>query len=127
MAAFSTARGWSAKEIAGLLTSPHVFTATIPDGFVMGRVIVDEAELLTIAVSPAAQGQGFGATLLADFERIAFQRGATRALLEVATDNFSALALYRRAGWIACGSRHAYYTRPDGTTCDAVLMERHLT
>ena len=127
VAAFITTRGWSADEIVQLQSSPHVFTVECPNGFAMGRVVVDEAELLTVAVTPAAQGQGIGAKLLQDFEHRATQRGATRAFLEVAKDNSAALALYQRAGWSTCGQRPAYYTRSDGSTCDATLMEKHLT
>ncbi|NDW53544.1 N-acetyltransferase [Aliiroseovarius sp. PrR006] len=127
VAAFLAARGWSADEIAQLQTSPHVFTVSCPEGFTMGRVVVDEAELLTVAVTPAAQGQGIGAKLLQDFEHTAAKRGATRAFLEVATDNTAALSLYQAAGWSTCGQRPAYYTKSDGSTCDAILMEKHLT
>ncbi|WP_424940539.1 GNAT family N-acetyltransferase [Aliiroseovarius sp. S253] len=127
VAAFKTSRGWSTDEIAQLQASPHVFTVSCPDGFVMGRVVVDEAELLTIAVAPMAQGRGIGVKLLQDFERTAAERGAARAFLEVAKDNTAALVLYRRADWSICGQRPAYYTRSDGSTCDAILMEKHLT
>lgn len=127
VAAFVATRGWSADEIAQLQTSPLVFTVAQPSGFAMGRVVVDEAELLTVAVIPAAQGHGIGAKLLQDFECTAADRGATRAFLEVADDNAAARALYRKAGWSTCGQRPAYYTRSDGTTCDAILMEKHLT
>lgn len=127
VAAFVTSRGWSADEIAQLQASPHVFSVAHPNGFVMGRVVVDEAELLTIAVAPEAQGHGIGAKLLRDFEQSAANRGATRAFLEVAEDNTIARALYQKAGWTTCGQRPAYYTRPDGSTYDAILMEKHLT
>ncbi|WP_298910226.1 ribosomal protein S18-alanine N-acetyltransferase [uncultured Aliiroseovarius sp.] len=127
VAAFVATRGWSADEIAQLQTSPLVFTVAQPNGFAMGRVVVDEAELLTVAVAPEAQGHGIGEKLLQDFECTAADRGATRAFLEVADDNAAARALYRKAGWSTCGQRPAYYTRSDGTTCDAILMEKHLT
>jgi [ribosomal protein S18]-alanine N-acetyltransferase len=127
VAAFEISRGWSADEIAQLQASPHVFTVARPNGFVMGRVVVDEAELLTVAVVPAARGHGIGANLLKEFERTAADRGATRAFLEVADDNNAARALYQKSGWSICGQRPAYYTRSDGLTCDALLMDKHLT
>lgn len=127
MAAFKTSRGWRADEIQALLSSPHVFAATRPRGFALGRVIVDEAELLTIAVDPSVQGCGVGAKLLQDFEQTATAQGASRAFLEVAKDNLAAVTLYTRAGWTACGTRVDYYSRPDGTTCDAILMEKRMT
>lgn len=126
-AAFQTSRGWSRNEIAGLLASPHVFTVTRTGGFAIGRVVVDEAELLTIAVTPSAQGRGLGTELLLQFEQAAATKGAIRAFLEVAADNLPAVAIYQRTGWETCGLRPAYYTRPDGSTCDAILMEKHLT
>ncbi|MCK0143080.1 ribosomal protein S18-alanine N-acetyltransferase [Aliiroseovarius sp. F20344] len=126
-AAFETSRGWNAEEIAQLLDSPHVYVTVRPDGFAMGRVVVDEAELLTIAVLPSAQGHGQGTALLLEFERTAAERGATRAFLEVATDNHAAIALYKNSGWAICGKRPNYYARDDGSSCDAILMEKHIT
>ena len=50
------------------------------DGRVVGIVAVDEyapslAELISLAVAPDAQGQGLGARLVGEAERIARQRG----------------------------------------------------
>lgn len=126
VAAFKASRGWSAGEIAQLLASRHVFIVTCPDGFAIGRVVVDEAELLTIAVTPLMQGCGTGTKLLEDFEHVAAERGATRAFLEVADDNAPARALYQRAGWSECGRRPGYYARTTDPACDAILMEKHL-
>ena len=47
--------------------------------------------------------------------------GAARLVLEVATDNAPALALYRRRGFVRIGVRKAYYKRPDGAI-DAEIM-----
>lgn len=125
-AAFPDSRGWSADEFTALAQSPHVFFVATADGFAAGRVIVDDAELLTIAVAPATQGQGVGHALLHLFERAAQSRGATRAFLEVAEDNARALALYRQAGWRESGRRAGYYARKTGKNLDALLFEKAL-
>lgn len=142
--AFPASRAWSADEFATLLgqkgaflvapgpaspISPTGFAPTgfAPTGFALGRVIIDEAELITLAVAPAAQRQGLGRKLLQRFETKAAQHGATRALLEVAADNVPARALYKAAKWRESARRADYYTRADGQTCDALILEKPLT
>jgi [ribosomal protein S18]-alanine N-acetyltransferase len=88
--------------------------------------VLDEAELLTIAVHPDAQGQGVGTALMADFLKQAAARGAGRAFLEVADDNAAARALYARAGFAAVGRRKGYFSAPGGRKIDAVVMARDL-
>ena len=55
------------------------------------------------------------------------RRGATRAFLEVATDNAPARALYDAAGYRPAGLRRGYYPRPRGRACDALILTRELT
>lgn len=121
---FITPRPWSAAEIASLLQSPHVFAEVDAHGFLLGRVIADEAEVLTLCVAPIARRGGVGARLLAAFMATARARGATTAFLEVAADNSAALALYARDGFTQTGQRRAYYTAPDGRSVDAALLAR---
>jgi ribosomal-protein-alanine N-acetyltransferase len=123
-AAFTDPRPWSAAEFAALLASPTVFLRTLSQGLVMGRVILDEAELLTIAVHPQAQGQGLGAQLLAMFEGESLSRGAATGFLEVSAANPTAQRLYARAGWRETGRRRGYYRDVSGAPCDAILMAR---
>lgn len=119
---FTTPRPWSAAEFADFLGAPMCFLLTEPAGFLLGRVIADEAELLTVAVDPAARRQGMGARLLAGFSATAKARGAATAFLEVAAGNAPAQALYAQAGWVTAGRRKAYYHAPDGTAEDALVM-----
>ena len=126
-AAFADQRPWSAAEFASLCDSPHVFLIPHPHGFALGRVILDEVELLTIATAPAARRQGIGRALLGAFETEAKGRGAALAHLEVAADNAPAMALYRACGWAETGRRKGYYPRADAGAVDAVLMQKRLT
>ncbi len=55
--------------------------------------------ILSIAVHPAHQGNGFGQVLLRAAEEIAIARGASQLALTVHTDNTRAVRAYERAGW----------------------------
>lgn len=128
---FTTPRPWSAAEIAGLMLDPLNFTliegeAAAPTGFLIGRTIADEAELLTVAVAPEARREGLGRKLLLRFEDAARARGAATAFLEVAADNAPAQALYATRGFAQTGLRKAYYHHPDGQSVDALVMGRPL-
>ncbi len=116
-ACFTRPRPWSAAEFATLLAAPDTLLAAVPDGFGLARVTLDEAELLTLAVAPAARGKRLGTRLLADLLARAATRGATCLVLEVAADNLPARALYARAGFAQVGRRPGYY---GGT--DALLL-----
>jgi [ribosomal protein S18]-alanine N-acetyltransferase len=124
-AAFSTPRPWTEAELAEMLTNPLVFALDRPGGFLVGRVVAGEAELLTIAVDPALRRQGTGAALMAAFLDHARRAGADRAFLEVADDNTAARALYQRSGFVVIGRRKAYYHGPAGRI-DAILMAQSL-
>ena len=119
---FTTPRPWSEAEFAALLASPHVFLETESKGFVLGRVMAGEAELLTIAVDPDARREGRARALLAQFVSTAQTRGAEQAFLEVAEDNTAARAAYRSAGWQESGRRKGYYRMPDGNRVDAIVL-----
>lgn len=119
---FTTPRPWAAAEIEGILATPGAFLLSEPEGFLIGRVLADEAELLTLAVAPAARRRGIAARLLAAFLDRAGRAGASRAFLEVAADNAAARALYARAGFAESGRRPRYYRRPDGTATDALIL-----
>ncbi len=123
---FTTPRPWSAPEFAGFLASPFAFLLVRDDGFLLGRVIADESELLTLAVPPDRRGQGLGRALVEAYLNTSRSRGATSAFLEVAEDNTPARRLYAAAGFAQTGSRRAYYRSPEGRYLDAVLMARPL-
>ena len=123
---FTTPRPWSAAEISDLLAAPHVFTVTEPAGFLIGRAVAGEAELLTVAVDPAARRQGIGARLIAGFLAEARAKNAESVFLEVAADNLAARGLYAAAGFAEAGRRRGYYRTPQGQALDALLLRRGL-
>lgn len=126
-ACFTTPRPWSAAEFAALEADPLVFALTLPEGFVLGRAVAGEAELLTIAVAPDQRGLGFGKKLVHDFLHAAARRGAESAFLEVAEGNAAARALYAATGFRLAGRRRGYYHGADGGTQDALVLVRALS
>ncbi|MDD9922809.1 MAG: GNAT family N-acetyltransferase, partial [Boseongicola sp.] len=101
---------WPAVTFEGFLAAPNAILAHHNTGFALGRVIADEAELLTIAVVPGEQGKGVGRICLSEFEIQAQKLGAKCAFLEVASTNAAALNLYKSADWTEIGVRKRYYT-----------------
>lgn len=114
---------WAAADFAGFLQSPATLLVGRSDGFILLRVVLDEAEVLSLAVAPCAQGQGVGAVLLAQALAQATARGVARVFLEVAADNAAARALYARAGFRQTGRRKGYYVRPGTAAVDALTLE----
>lgn len=123
-ASFVTPRPWSQSEVADLLASPLVFALFEPAGFSIGRAVAGEAEVLTIAVDPAARRQGIATRLLATFLAEARARNAESVFLEVAADNAAARALYAAAGFRTAGVRRDYYLTPQGHRVDALVLRR---
>ncbi|MBU3028583.1 GNAT family N-acetyltransferase [Paracoccus marinaquae] len=111
-------RPWAADEFSALLAARGSFLLSRPEGFLLGRTVADEAELLTLAVAPEARRQGLGRDLTARFATAAAGRGAGTAFLEVAADNRPARALYAGLGWTEAGRRPGYY----GAGRDALVL-----
>jgi ribosomal-protein-alanine acetyltransferase len=93
-------------------------------GFLICGVILDEAELESIAVAGEWQGRGVGARLLAAVIRDLRLTEIRVLRLEVRESNRRARELYRRAGFVCEGIRPGYYDNP---TEDAVLLRLELT
>lgn len=123
------ARPWSTLEFERLLGERGVVCDGVflgreaqPAGFVMSRIVLDEAEILTVAIAPEARGHGHSGPLLSRHLDELSRRGARRVHLEVEEGNPPALALYRRLGFQEVGRRAGYYLKPDGTRATALTM-----
>lgn len=123
--------GWTRSQCAGILplSGVQLVLARDGDGKVQGfsllRTVADEAELLLLAVAPAARRRGVGSTLLEHFMAHAEGLGVRRLHLEVRDGN-PAVAMYGAFGFAAEGRRRKYYTGSDGSEHDAVTMARQL-
>lgn len=125
-AAFAADRPWSAAEFESLLAAKGAILIGDAQSFALGRVVVDEVEILTIATHPRHARRGLARERLSRLLAEARSRGAGTAHLEVAADNAPALALYRATGFAEAGRRRAYYARESGKV-DAILMHLDLT
>lgn len=113
-------RPWSAADFADLKKSGCDIIAS-QNGFIVYRVVADEAEIITIGVAPTARRGGIAAAMLAIAEADAKKRGAAKMFLEVAENNDAARNLYKSNQYTEIGRRPKYY---DGV--DAILMEKKL-
>ena len=117
--AFDGPARWSPEAFAQAQADPKCFFAPpggALSGFALGRVIADEAELLTLVVATEMRGHGTGRRLLDAFEAEARARGAREAFLEVSVANVAARRLYESSGWRVAGRRVGYYEGIDALT-----------
>ena len=83
----------------------------------------DVADVMTVAVTPAARGRGLGRRLLDELEARAAAGRAASVMLEVRADNAAAIGLYERAGYAVVSTRRRYYQPGD---VDALVMRKKL-
>jgi ribosomal-protein-alanine N-acetyltransferase len=89
-------------------------------GFIGMWLVVDEAHITNVAVSPEFRRQGVAEKLLLFVMELAVQHGARCCILEVRVSNVRALNLYLKHGFRYIGLRKAYYRDNNE---DAFLME----
>jgi ribosomal-protein-alanine N-acetyltransferase len=131
-AAFGTTYGeaWTKSQCAGILPMAGVRLEVARDeaeiiGFALSRTVVDDSELLLLAVLPDWHRRGIGQQLLDRFVESARQSGVTRVHLEVRDGN-PAIAMYRQSGFAPAGRRLKYYRGSDGRRYDALTFVRGL-
>jgi [ribosomal protein S18]-alanine N-acetyltransferase len=92
-------------------------------GYCAFRVVADEMELLSLAVTPEWRRQGLGAWLAELAFAMGARRGARVAFLEVRSGNDPARGLYASLGFEEAGRRVQYYKEP---VEDALVLRRAL-
>lgn len=117
---------WSANEFSSVLSVEHsIFLIAESRGEIVGYVIaiavLDEAEILNVAVSPSRRGEGIGGDLLDEALKQVESRGAESVFLEVRVSNAAAKALYQSRGFAEMSKRKNYYRAP---LEDALVMRR---
>jgi ribosomal-protein-alanine N-acetyltransferase len=104
----------------------YVLMAESEEGFagfgVMG-ITGDEAEMESVAVTPAARRKGIGRGMCEALMSWAKMRGASKVLLEVRVSNHAARALYESLDFHGVAIRKGYYREPDE---DGLTMAREL-
>lgn len=122
----------SPEQLKKQLNNPRVIALGAFDntlvGFAFFSLVLDEAELLQIAVAPAYRGKGFGHRLLQQGSELLLQQQIQKMLLEVRESNQTAISLYRSEGFVDDGLRKNYYPPKivGGEREAALLMSRSL-
>ena len=91
-------------------------------GYLLATIIDDEAEILSIGVTPNWQRKGVGKRLLQHFFNYGDSQNMAKVVLEVAENNLPALGLYRDFGFVEFGRRKSYY-KQGNQKIDAILMK----
>ncbi|HRI43889.1 MAG TPA: ribosomal protein S18-alanine N-acetyltransferase [Fimbriimonadaceae bacterium] len=123
----SNSSPWSERSFVNELDHPYgVFLVAVADGRIVGFggvwIMIDEAHVTTVAVSPDHRRRGIGKRIVSALLDAAQARGTTCATLEVRASNTAAIGLYEDLGFVRSAVRKRYY--PDNRE-DAVVMWKH--
>jgi len=118
---------WSQKQYLQRIESERSLVVGLfePElcGYAVYSQVLDEAELLQIAVAPLQQQHGYAQQLLSYAHRYLQKAGVTQIMLEVRASNQAAINLYYKCGFAPDGVRKNYYPLgQEGAREDAQLM-----
>ena len=123
---------WSDKDLRHHMLSEYSWTcfATSPannfvhqlQGFLLLRVIEDEAEILSIGVKKRVQRNGIGEYLIEQAKRFSTLHQLKSILLEVAETNRNAVGFYKKQGFLKIGIRNNYYVFSGKNKKNALIM-----
>ncbi|MBQ5748758.1 MAG: ribosomal protein S18-alanine N-acetyltransferase [Oscillospiraceae bacterium] len=113
---------WSETSIASELDNPlSLWFVAEQSGTVLGYVgsqsVLDEADMMNIAVCPEARRQGIALALVEALERALRHKGVIALTLEVRASNLPAKTLYEKIGFSEVGRRKNYYYHPTEDAC----------
>jgi len=108
---------WSPAGFREVLESPGGFGLVAEahgalKAYMLGRQLLDEGEILNLAVAPEWRRRGLGRKLLEASLRAFMDRGVTQVFLEVRESNRAAQRMYFARGFQPVGHRHDYYRNP---------------
>ena len=122
----SQTRPWSEIEYKKLLETTTSRLFYTENGFLVGRVIERDAEILNVVIHPDYRRLGKASKLICMFEKEAKNAGSSRCFLEVAESNNSARKLYTALGYLKVGQRDNYYKFTDGRTDNAAILSKEI-
>lgn len=92
-------------------------------GFIGIKTIIDETDIMNIAVKESYRNQGIGTLLLNNIiNNFCISNNIKTINLEVNENNFPAINLYKKHGFYECGKRKKYYDNK----YNAILMKKDL-
>lgn len=120
---------WTVKQFEEAVTG-YQSTVIEQDGQVVGfcilQPVLDEANLLLMAIDPSQQGKGLGFKLL-DASLAMLKNNPVQIFLEVRESNTPAIKLYEKADFHQIDLRKNYYPNPDGSKEHAIIMVKACT
>ena len=120
---------WTLKQFEDAVTA-YQSTVIEQQGQVLGfcilQPVLDEANLLLMAIDPAQQGQGLGYQLL-DASVAMLKNNPVQIFLEVLETNIAAIKLYEKSGFHQIDLRKNYYPGSNGTREHAIIMVKACT
>jgi [ribosomal protein S18]-alanine N-acetyltransferase len=119
---------WNSESFTNFFSVPGTFAfiaenAATPAAMAVCRVQHEQADLITIAVSPPYRRQGIARLLMRKVMETAVSSGARTLFLDVEEGNQPALALYQGLGFAHLSRRKLYYRQKDGSFTDALVMK----
>ena len=108
---------WSEKSVASELNNRLSLWLVALDGdtvagYVGSQSVLDQADMMNIAVHPDYRRQGIGRDLVLALSDALKEKGIRGLMLEVRASNAPAIALYEQLGFIQVGLRPNYYRNP---------------
>jgi ribosomal-protein-alanine N-acetyltransferase len=112
---------WSVESLELMLGEQAMGLVALEDGRVLGYVgmmcVLDEGQIINVATHPDARRRGVGRALMSAIEQSAKERGIVFLSLEVRESNTAARSLYSSLGWVECGIRKNFYSKPTENAC----------
>lgn len=108
---------WSENSVASELDNPlSLWLIAEEEGTVLGYVgsqtVLDETDMMNIAVHPDCRRRGIAAALITELVSCLKEGGSRILRLEVRQSNAPAIALYESLGFLQLGLRKNYYRNP---------------
>ena len=120
---------WTLKQFQDAVTAYQSTVIEVQGqmaGFCILQPVLDEANLLLMAIDPAQQGQGLGYQLL-EASVVMLKNNPVQIFLEVRESNQAAIKLYEKSGFHQIDLRKNYYPNSNGSREHAIIMVKACT
>ncbi|WLP94996.1 ribosomal protein S18-alanine N-acetyltransferase [Psychrobacter sp. M13] len=119
---------WSYKTLSELLVQDSINLLIVYQndkivGYCLYQALFEQAEILRIGTHPDYQRQGIASRLFKVLNKELQDNKVESLLLEVRADNIPAIALYERQGFKVIHQRKGYYSQPNQSAIDALIMQ----
>lgn len=117
---------WSERSVASELNNKLAFWLVAEEdgrvaGYVGSQTVIDESDVMNVAVHPDFRRQGIAETLMVQLVDALKEMGSHCLTLEVRASNDPAIALYEKLGFEEVGRRKNYYRNPKE---DALILRK---